>query len=76
MKERRFRFRYIGQPIKSWLYFGHFFFLPAIGTFDTNDYQYGRKWMYVRIYALYIFWWEFAIEWRHGEAKKILKINE
>ena len=71
MKERRLSFKFIGQPIKSWFYFEHFFLLPAIATFDMNDYSYGKKYMYKRVYALYIFWWEFALEWRHGLAKLI-----
>lgn len=69
MKERRLSFKFIGQPIKSWFYFEHFFFLPAIATFNMNDYSYGKKYKYKRVYALYIFWWEFSLEWRHGLAK-------
>lgn len=69
---RRLTFRFIGQSFRECLYFQHFFLTPAIGTFDMNTYKYGKKWMFTRLFTLYIFWWEFAIEWQHGLAEKII----
>lgn len=59
---------------KEMLYFEHFFLIPTLATFDMNDYSYGKKWVYRRFFTLYIFWWEFSLEWRHGDAKKMFNL--
>ena len=71
MTERRLTFSFIGQSAKSLKYFSHFFFTPAIATFTDNIVGYQKKWAYRRIICLYIFWWEFAIEWKYGEQAKL-----
>ena len=67
--EKRLTFMFIGEKIKNWKFFDSFFLIPTIATFDENVYQYGKKWMYMRIFAFYFLWYSFHIEWKHGLAE-------
>lgn len=68
-KEKRLKFGFVGCPIKDWIFFEHFFLIPTIGTFDSCTYHYGDRWNDTRVYALYIFWWTFYIDWKHRPVK-------
>ena len=70
MTDKRLTFSFIGQRWKECIYFQHFFLVPTIATFTENIYGKQKKWMYQRIFSLYILWWEFSVGWKYRDVSK------
>ena len=68
--KKRLTLSVVGEKPRYWKYFHHFFFLPAIATFSENIYGLQRKWYFQRVFSLYIFFWEFSINWKYGRTNE------